>query len=63
MATARRPQATAGNLCVYITGKKNALTPTFPGAASNRLGFSIETKSGGAAGDFSVVGQWAVTAP
>jgi hypothetical protein len=57
------PQATAGNLCVYITGKQNALSPTFPGAASNRLGFSIETKSGGVAGDFWVVGQWAVTAP
>jgi hypothetical protein len=57
------PQATAGNLCVYVTGKQNALTPVFPGSASNRLGFSIETKSGGVAGDFSVVGQWAVTAP
>jgi hypothetical protein len=57
------PQASAGNLCVYITGKQNALTPTFPASASNRLGFSIETKSGGVAGDFWVVGQWAVTAP
>jgi hypothetical protein len=57
------PHATAGNLCVYVTGRQNALTPTFPGAASNRLGFSIETKSEGAAGDFWVVGQWAVTAP
>jgi hypothetical protein len=57
------PQAAAGNLCVYVTGKQNALTPTFPSAASNRLGFAIETKSAGAVGDFSVVGQWAVTAP
>jgi hypothetical protein len=57
------PQAAAGNLCVYVTGKQNALTPIFPGAASNRLGFSIEAKSAGAMGDFSVVGQWAVTAP
>jgi hypothetical protein len=57
------PQASAGNLCVYVTGKQNALTPTFPASASNRLGFSIETKSGGVAGDFWVVGQWAVTAP
>lgn len=57
------PQAVAGNLCVYITGKQNALTPTFPNAATNRLGFAIETKSAGAAGDFWVVGQWAVTAP
>lgn len=57
------PQAVAGNLCVYITGKQNALTPTFPNAATNRLGFAIETKSAGAVGDFWVVGQWAVTAP
>jgi hypothetical protein len=57
------PQAAAGNLCVYITGKENALTPTFPSAATNRLGFAIETKSAGAAGNFWVVGQWAVTAP
>jgi hypothetical protein len=56
------PQASAGNLCVYITGKTNATTPTFPGSASNRLGFAIETKSAGE-GDFSVTGQWAVTAP
>jgi hypothetical protein len=57
------PQAAAGNLCVYITGKENASTPTFPASASNRLGFAIETKSAGAMGDFWVVGQWAVTAP
>jgi hypothetical protein len=62
-AGGQTPQASAGNLCVYITGKQNALTPTFPASASNRLGFSIETKSGGVAGDFWVVGQWAVTAP
>jgi hypothetical protein len=57
------PQAAAGNLCVYVTGKENASTPTFPASASNRLGFAIETKSAGAAGSFWVVGQWAVTAP
>ncbi len=57
------PQATAGNLCVYITSKQNATTPTFPASASNRLGFAIETKSGGAEGSFYVIGQWAVTAP
>lgn len=62
-AGGQTPQAAAGNLCVYITGKQNALAPTFPASASNRLGFSIETKSGGAAEDFWVVGQWAVTAP
>jgi hypothetical protein len=55
------PQAAAGNLCVYITGKTNADSPTFTGA-TNRLGFAIQTKSS-AAGDFSVTGQWAVTAP
>jgi hypothetical protein len=57
------PQAAAGQLCVYVTGKQNAESPTFPSSASNRLGFAIEAKSGGAAGSFSVVGQWAVTAP
>jgi hypothetical protein len=59
----QNPQAAAGNLCVYITGKQNALTPTFPASASNRLGFAVETRSAGVAGDFWVVGQWAVTAP
>jgi hypothetical protein len=59
----QNPQAAAGNLCVYVTGKQNALTPTFPASASNRLGFAVETKSEGAVGDFWVVGQWAVTAP
>jgi hypothetical protein len=62
-AGGQTPQAAAGNLCVYITGKENASTPTFPASASNRLGFAIETKSAGAAGSFWVVGQWAVTAP
>jgi hypothetical protein len=55
------PQAAAGNLCVYITGKTKASTPTFA-SATNRLGFAIQTKST-ETGDFSVVGQWAVTAP
>jgi hypothetical protein len=61
--TGQSPQAAPGNLCVYVTGKENATTPTFPASASNRLGFAIETKSAGAAGSFWVVGQWAVTAP
>ena len=48
-----------------MTGKDDALTPTFPGSASNRLGFAIQARSaaGGTGGDFDVVGQWAVTAP
>ena len=59
------PQAAPGNLCVYVTGKDDAQTPSFPGSASNRLGFAIEVRSaaGGSGGDFNVVGQWAVTAP
>lgn len=61
--TGQTPQAAAGNLCVYVTAKQNALTPTFPSAAPNRLGFAIEAKSAGAMGDFWVAGQWAVTAP
>ena len=40
------PQAAAGNLCVYITGRQNAVTPTFPSSASNRLGFLIRNQIG-----------------
>lgn len=60
------PAATAGNLCVYITEATN-LADTAPGeglaAESNtRLGFGLSAKAK-AAGNFSAIGQWAVTAP
>ncbi|HEV2791816.1 MAG TPA: hypothetical protein VGV69_11010 [Solirubrobacterales bacterium] len=57
------PQATAGNLCVYIVEKAN-LDETTPLAVENntRLGFGLLTKAK-AAGDYYAYGQWAVTAP
>jgi hypothetical protein len=45
------PGATAGNLCIYLTAEVNP-----------RLGVGLVAKST-AKGDFSAVGQWAVTAP
>ena len=57
------PQATGGNLCVYITEKVN-LDPTTPLAVENntRLGFGLVAKTK-TAGPYSAYGQWAVTAP
>lgn len=57
------PQATAGNLCIYITESKN-LDATTPLAAENntRLGFGLSAKSEGT-GEYFAYGQWAVTAP
>jgi hypothetical protein len=58
------PGATAGNLCVYLTEEANldAITPL---AAENntRLGFGLVAKSAATKGDFTALGQWAVTAP
>ena len=57
------PQATGGNLCVYITASEN-LDDTTPLAAENntRLGFGLVAKAK-AAGAYYAYGQWAVTAP
>lgn len=57
------PQATGGNLCVYITASEN-LDETTPLTAENntRLGFGLVAKSK-AAGPYYAYGQWAVTAP
>jgi hypothetical protein len=58
------PQATAGNLCVYLTTETN-LDPTAPLAAENntRLGFGLIAKSAAVKGAYAGSGQWAVTAP
>ncbi|HXQ88596.1 MAG TPA: hypothetical protein VN733_03060 [Solirubrobacterales bacterium] len=58
------PQATGGNLCVYVTESKG-LDATTPLVAENntRLGFGLVAKSDGAAGEYFAYGQWAVTAP
>lgn len=57
------PQATGGNLCVYVTSESN-LDETTPLAVENnlRLGFGLVAKAK-AAGEYFAVGQWAVTAP
>jgi len=55
------PQATSGNLCVYVT----ETVGSSPGMAiehNTRLGFGLKT-SGGAAEDVAISGLWAVTAP
>jgi hypothetical protein len=58
------PQATGGNLCVYITSSAN-LDATNPLVVENntRLGFGLLAKAKEAAKPFSALGQWAVTAP
>lgn len=60
---AQTPQATGGNLCIYVTEKTN-LDETTPLAGENntRLGFGLVAKAK-AAGAYGAIGQWAVTAP
>jgi hypothetical protein len=60
------PAATAGNLCVYLVEGLN-LAETVPGEGlvaevNTRLGFGLSAKAK-AAGNFSAIGLWAVTAP
>jgi hypothetical protein len=57
------PQATGGNLCIYITASEN-LDEATPLVAENntRLGFGLVAKAK-AAGAYYAYGQWAVTAP
>jgi hypothetical protein len=58
------PTATAGNLCVYVTGEENLVAGAEGLSAQNntRLGFGLEAKAL-AGGKVVVSGQWAVTAP
>jgi hypothetical protein len=57
------PQATAGNLCVYVTERVN-LDEAAPLAVENntRLGFGLVAKAKDP-GAYYAYGQWAVTAP
>jgi hypothetical protein len=57
------PQATGGNLCVYVTEKAN-LDEASPLAVENntRLGFGLVAKAKDP-GAYFAYGQWAVTAP
>lgn len=61
------PQATAGNLCVYVTEAVNLEDGAAGLVAENntRLGFGLvaKAKEGGAGKSFHALGQWAVTAP
>jgi hypothetical protein len=56
------PQATTGNLCVYLTEAKNLDATPLSVENSTRLGFGLVAKAG-ATGEFIAYGQWAVTAP
>lgn len=58
------PQATGGNLCIYVTESAN-LDETTPLAAENntRLGFGLAAKAKEKEKAFFAYGQWAVTAP
>lgn len=60
---AQTPQATGGNLCIYVVKAEN-LDETTPLVAENntRLGFGLLAKAK-ATGAYSAYGQWAVTAP
>jgi hypothetical protein len=57
------PNAAAGQLCVYITGKTN-IDPSPPVVLESvtRLGFGLLVNAD-VGGDFVASGQWAVTAP
>lgn len=57
------PQATAGQLCVYITEKSAKFQSLEFGKATNRLGFDLVAKFEAGTADQFVLGQWAVTAP
>jgi hypothetical protein len=58
---AQTPQATGGNLCVYITEEANLGSLAVEN--DTRLGFGLKGETAGGAGDWLAYGQWAVTAP
>jgi hypothetical protein len=57
------PQATGGNLCLYITSSANLETPNPLAVENTRLGFGLLAKAKEAGKPFFAFGQWAVTAP
>lgn len=56
------PQATAGNLCIYVTESTNLDVPALTVENNTRLGFGLVAKALGT-GAYYAYGQWAVTAP
>ena len=60
---AQTPNAAAGQLCIYITGKTNlAAVNPLTLVNTSRLGFGLSAASA-AAGAYEATGFWAVTAP
>jgi hypothetical protein len=59
---AQTPQATAGNLCVYITEAGNLDAAPLAVENNTRLGFGLVAKAK-EKGNYFAYGQWAVTAP
>jgi hypothetical protein len=57
------PQATAGQLCVYVTSATPEATLTIDSASNNRLGFGLLAAFKKGETDNFVQGVWAVTAP
>jgi hypothetical protein len=57
------PNAAAGQLCVYITGKTNLGATPVEFENNSRLGFGLVANSGAAATEYVATGFWAVTAP
>lgn len=55
---AQTPQATAGNLCVYVTEESGVTS--FVAENNTRLGFGLKAEG---AATVAAYGQWAVTAP
>ena len=61
--SSQTPQATAGNLCIYVTQEANLNGVSRLTAENNtRLGFGLFATAK-EEGDFFALGQWAVTAP
>jgi hypothetical protein len=61
--SSQTPQATAGNLCIYVTQETNLDGVARLTAENNtRLGFGLFATAK-EEGDFYALGQWAVTAP
>jgi hypothetical protein len=57
------PNASNGQLCIYITGKTNLGATPLAIENTSRLGFGLVANSGGGVGDYVATGLWAVTAP
>lgn len=57
------PNAAAGQLCIYITGKSNLGATPVELENNSRLGFGLVANSGGGAGEYLATGFWAATAP